>query len=265
MGETLYLQLSAKGNGRGNLSEGAYEGPRWVSAADAADAAGITPDQVRDWAREGVIASQSTTSLIGPQVMVRLDEVQQQARAASPEPGPDHPEGMLVGADLSPVMKAIPELVAQLTAATNRAARAEMKVEFLGEQLRALREWVGQVDLLPERSLTTTEDPAPNHQESVEEQPAEPVTEALSPDRASLTEIPTPQQESAMVGSSSNSSSDQTPAPPERSVATEIPPDLVEERARQQREWQRWPEPGDENPYEFEDMWPRKRRWWQRR
>lgn len=136
------------------LSEGTVEGPRWVSAADAADAAGVTPDTVRRWAERGLIASQRSRGLIGEQVMVRLEEVRDQSRAATFErPVEEDPlmttDPHLPGTELAPILKAVPELMSQLTAATDRAARAEMKVEFLSQQLEALRDWVRQVELLP--------------------------------------------------------------------------------------------------------------------
>jgi hypothetical protein len=46
-------------------------------------------------------------------------------------------------------MKTIPELVAQLTAATDRAARAETKVEFLSRQISDLRRQVAETGTEP--------------------------------------------------------------------------------------------------------------------
>jgi hypothetical protein len=130
-------------------SAGTTPGPIWVSAADAADKAGTSPGRVREWAREGLIASQPSNGPMGQQVMVRLDEVVERARrepdgrsdfaqpAQAQQSPPPYPQ--VPAADLSPLMKTIPELVAQLTSATDRAARAETKVEFLNRQVNDLR------------------------------------------------------------------------------------------------------------------------------
>lgn len=133
-------------------SAGTTPGPIWVSAADAADKAGTSPGRVREWAREGVIASQPSNGPLGEQVMVRLDEVVERARRDTGV-RPDHTQqappqqqpAYAPAADLSPLMKTIPELVAQLTAATDRAARAETKVEFLSRQVNDLRRRLADV------------------------------------------------------------------------------------------------------------------------
>lgn len=134
------------------MSTGTSAGPVWVSAADAADKAGTSPTRVREWAREGVIASQSSNGPLGEQVLVRLDEVVERARRDQGDrlSHADQPPqyAYTPASELSPILKTIPELVAQLTAATDRAARAETKVEFLSRQVNDLR-----------RQLTSTPGP----------------------------------------------------------------------------------------------------------
>ncbi|MDQ3958238.1 MAG: hypothetical protein M3273_07960 [Actinomycetota bacterium] len=126
---------------------GAAGGPQWVSAADAADIAGITPGAVRYWARHGLIVSQAVPSPRGEQILVRLDEVVRQAKrehegavtpdVAAPEAVTELPAQT---SELAPILKSIPELMSQLTAAVDRAARAETKVEFLSAQVAELKQ-----------------------------------------------------------------------------------------------------------------------------
>jgi hypothetical protein len=129
----------------GETTAHAAEGPQWVSAAEAADAAGVTPGTVRYWARNGLIVSEVVNGPAGERTLVRLDEVLQHARHESPAGAGQGPGGGVVTdlpartSELAPILKSIPEIMAQLTAATDRAARAETKVEFLSAQLAELR------------------------------------------------------------------------------------------------------------------------------
>jgi DNA-binding transcriptional MerR regulator len=166
------------------------DGPRWVSAADAADVAGVTPSAVRHWASKGLIVSRQGKGLAGEQILVRLDEVVEQARsleeddqrltgeergaASSQAASPDH---STPSSDLAPLMKAIPELMAQLTAATDRAARAETKVEFLTEQIASLREEV-------QTARTVTPAPAPAAPLPTVKWPAAALPDAEGPEAA---------------------------------------------------------------------------------
>ncbi|HEX2196148.1 MAG TPA: MerR family transcriptional regulator, partial [Actinomycetota bacterium] len=63
---------------------GGAEGPQWVSAAEAADVAGVTPGTVRYWARNGLIVSEIVEGPAGEKTLVRLDEVLQHARQEGP-------------------------------------------------------------------------------------------------------------------------------------------------------------------------------------
>ena len=132
----------------GQTTPHAAEGPQWVSAAEAADAAGVTPGTVRYWARNGLIVSEVVQGPAGERTLVRLDEVLQHARQETPGgrgPGGPPPGEEVVTdlpartSELAPILKSIPEIMSQLTAATDRAARAETKVEFLSAQLAELR------------------------------------------------------------------------------------------------------------------------------
>ncbi|HYP24007.1 MAG TPA: hypothetical protein VEV43_10565 [Actinomycetota bacterium] len=143
---------------------GGVEGPQWVSAAEAADVAGVTPGTVRYWARNGLIVSEVVEGPAGEKTLVRLDEVLQHARQEAPSrpapPGPrvgPPPAPGAAGGDvvtdlpartseLAPILKSIPEIMAQLTSATDRAARAETKVEFLSAQVTELRRRLAEVE-----------------------------------------------------------------------------------------------------------------------
>ncbi|MDQ3915586.1 MAG: hypothetical protein M3323_09715, partial [Actinomycetota bacterium] len=142
----------------GETTAHAAEGPQWVSAAEAADVAGVTPGTVRYWARNGLIVSEVVQGPAGERMLVRLDEVVQHARQAGRLGERAGPEGSVAGgapgphggghvvtdlpartSELAPILKSVPEIMSQLTAATDRAARAETKVEFLSAQLTELR------------------------------------------------------------------------------------------------------------------------------
>ncbi|HYO61059.1 MAG TPA: MerR family transcriptional regulator, partial [Actinomycetota bacterium] len=140
---------------------GGAEGPQWVSAAEAADVAGVTPGTVRYWARNGLIVSEVVEGAAGERTLVRLDEVLQHARQEGPgrPPPASGPTGGRHSApsevvtdlpartsELAPILKSIPEIMAQLTAATDRAARAETKVEFLSAQLVDLRRRLAEAE-----------------------------------------------------------------------------------------------------------------------
>lgn len=145
---------------------GGAEGPQWVSAAEAADVAGVTPGTVRYWARNGLIVSEVVEGPAGEKTLVRLDEVLQHARqeapsrpappgprtAPPPAPGAPGGQGDVVTdlpartSELAPILKSIPEIMAQLTSATDRAARAETKVEFLSAQVAELRRRLAEAE-----------------------------------------------------------------------------------------------------------------------
>lgn len=139
---------------------GGAEGPQWVSAAEAADVAGVTPGTVRYWARNGLIVSEVVQGPAGEKTLVRLDEVLQHARQEAPArhsaadrpAAPSGPGGDVVTdlpartSELAPILQSVPEIMAQLTSATDRAARAETKVEFLSAQVSELRRRLAEVE-----------------------------------------------------------------------------------------------------------------------
>lgn len=209
-------------------TRGAVDGPQWVSAAEAADVAGVTPGTVRYWARNGLIVSEVVGGPTGEKTLVRLDEVLQHARKEEPGRHPVAPRGPASGpvtdgeivtdlpaqtSDLAPILKSIPEIMAQLTAATDRAARAETKVEFLSAQLTDLRRRLAEAEAagdaaagatvtLPEEWDTPTPDPFPPESseeqvpssggwpapppETLHDEPVEPVEEAPEPGPESI-------------------------------------------------------------------------------
>jgi hypothetical protein len=137
---------------------GGVDGPQWVSAAEAADVAGVTPGTVRYWARNGLIVSEVVGGPGGDKTLVRLDEVLQHARQEDPSrgtppgsPGRSAPADVVTDlpartSELAPILQSIPEIMAQLTAATDRAARAETKVEFLSAQIADLRRRLAEAE-----------------------------------------------------------------------------------------------------------------------
>ncbi|HEX2295486.1 MAG TPA: hypothetical protein VHN37_09275 [Actinomycetota bacterium] len=168
------------------------EGPQWVSAAEAADLAGVTPGTVRYWARNGLIVSEVVEGPAGERMLVRLDEVLQHARqdgpsrrssspAAPPAPGGAGPGEVVTElpartSELAPILKSIPEIMAQLTAATDRAARAETKVEFLSAQVADLRRRLAEAeagrDADPAAAIPEAWGSPPEAEPAVEDEPA---------------------------------------------------------------------------------------------
>jgi hypothetical protein len=127
--------------------------------------------------------------------------------------------------DLAPILKAVPELMTQLTAATDRAARAETKLEFLTEQITTLREQLAQA-----HAVAPTEIPPP---------PPPPVAQVQE-----APEVPEPQP----VPEAPQSRVEVAPAP-EPVVEVE-----VEERPSQSEQPQQRPAPTPEPTPEFMRM-----------
>lgn len=247
----------------GGMSAGTSPGPIWVSAADAADKAGTTPGRVREWAHDGVIASQPSSGPLGEQVLVRLDEVVDRARRdREPRPVSDHPApsfGYAPGAELSPILKTIPELVAQLTAATDRAARAETKVEFLNRQVNDLRRRLAEVpDALPDMALEQGSPvDAPAESAAEETTSASPNTffhddGPAEPDRSQNTEAESPGGSLAGIWADDapEKAAESEPGPPDaapadvevesgRSRTTDHPRDIPTAAPKRRRRWWR--------------------------
>lgn len=135
-------------------SSSAKAGPQWVPLAEAAERAGVNPSTLRNWARNGKVESRTANGSGGPRRLVRLEEVVARASGDS-APGPVRGGGgdpstdgakkrsksieEDLGAQLVPVMKALPDMIRELAEARERAGRAEAKVEFLSDQLAELR------------------------------------------------------------------------------------------------------------------------------
>jgi hypothetical protein len=291
---------------------GTSVGPSWVTAADAADAAGVTPDEVRSWAARGEIVSQEGAGPAGATIMVRLDEVMSRASgsgagavdlapvAASPvAPAPSGQDGHV---DMAPLITSIPDLMGQVASATDRAARAETKVEFLRQQMAEMRkklsgheDWVHPEDwdLLNDGS----EEEAPAEPAEVpEEEEVLPEPEAASPETVSSepTEPTEPAAEVEAEGAEERSdlwparSDEPTPGAgddrPDGWGEQESPAAAREETAVASPSKDLWSSPSDDEasgePERPEPGWglkedsgvpsfdygpPRKRRWWRRK
>lgn len=217
---------------------GGVEGPQWVSAAEAADVAGVTPGTVRYWARNGLIVSEVVEGPAGEKTLVRMDEVLQHARQEAPgrQSGAPStgPTGEVVTdlpartSELAPILKSIPEIMAQLTAATDRAARAETKVEFLSAQLADLRRRLAEAEagrdgaaavVLPE-AWEEPEDPVATLAEEVPAWPA-PSPGALTDEPARGPETVEPGPEAIDWTSRDPSAG---PADVEAAAVEEVPP-----------------------------------------
>jgi lambda repressor-like predicted transcriptional regulator len=123
-------------------TEKALDSEGWVTLKTAAETAGISVSTLRNWYRKDLIESKTEQGPNGLQRLVRESEVQQRAGVKDGAAPSDERPGSIeeeIGAQLVPVMKALPDLIAELAAARERAGRAEAKAEFLSEQLAELR------------------------------------------------------------------------------------------------------------------------------
>lgn len=128
--------------------------PQWVPLAEAAERAGVNVSTLRNWARSGKVESRTANGSGGPRRLVRLEEVVARASGDSPPrragaTGDDVASDDTMqrsrsieeelGAQLVPVMKALPDMIRELAEARERTGRAEAKAEFLSDQLAELR------------------------------------------------------------------------------------------------------------------------------
>ena len=134
-------------------SSSAKAGPQWVPLAEAAERAGVNASTLRNWARNGKVESRTANGSGGPRRLVRLEEVMARASGDSaPRAGATGDDASSddakkrtasieeeLGAQLVPVMKALPDMIRELAEARERAGRAEAKAEFLNDQLAELR------------------------------------------------------------------------------------------------------------------------------
>jgi hypothetical protein len=275
---------------------GTASGPNWVTAADAADAAGVSPNDVRAWAARGEIVSQKG----GETVMVRLDEVLR--RASGTEGGgagdyqqtgaasvPADPDGGQV--NLSPIITSIPELIGQVASAADRAARAETKVDFLREQMAEMRkkleghedwthpeEWdvVADADEEEPAEAVAAEPEQADEPEAVEEPEtqvasgteiqqapgSESEPEGLWPERTEAPQAPGSGDRPEGWGTSEEESGSPL-AQPSLTPESSVPDDLWAPSGGETEKAPSTPSSGDKS-FSFGPP-ARKRRWWQRR
>lgn len=247
-------------------SPGGVQGPQWVSAAEAADVAGVTPGTVRYWARNGLIVSEVVEGPAGEKTLVRLDEVLQHARAEAPTRGPGAqqappaPSSEVVTdlpartSELAPILQSIPEIMAQLTAATDRAARAETKVEFLSAQLADLRQRLAETEAGGREAAATivvpeawerSEDPAATIAEEIPD-PAPEATVWPAPPAEELHESDASEAEPAEVAEPGPETIDWTSRD---SSAADDDDDVAAEEAPAATG------PGDDAPLSLDDIW----------
>ena len=158
--------------------------PEWVSAADAGEAVGVSPGVIRSWAESGAIVHRPATGPVDNYIFVRLADVKERAAALKQDPEP------ATGAEppsttnyLAPLMKSFPELVEQLAEATDRAARAETKVEFLTERIADLREQLESADEPVRIAVSPQSEPDVERNRAGEPEPApEPAVDDRDPD-----------------------------------------------------------------------------------
>jgi hypothetical protein len=150
--------------------------------------------------------SQRSQGLSGEQIMVRLDEV---LRHVGRPTGPveEDAEGddrefsgirltPAITSDLAPILKAVPELMEQLTAATDRAARAETKLDFMVEQVATLKDELKEVRERGPAVASSTPPPPPAQAAPPVPPEAEPSTAPEQPLHQSEPEPPAaPKQE----------------------------------------------------------------------
>lgn len=105
----------------------------WMSSRQAAEAAGVSLDVVRQWRKAGTIAERGK----GARLQVFLTADHRQAAAPSAANGVPHSElGVLVPLEIH--QRSLAELILRLTDTTERAVRAETELEFLRERLAEL-------------------------------------------------------------------------------------------------------------------------------
>ena len=105
----------------------------WMSSRQAAEAAGVSLDVVRQWRKAGTIAERGKGA--GLQVFLTADHRQSAAPGAAT--GVPHSElGVLVPLEIH--QRSLAELILRLTDTTERAVRAETELEFLRERLAEL-------------------------------------------------------------------------------------------------------------------------------
>lgn len=136
------------GHTRTSKDPGTEEG--WVTVQEAHRSAGVSVSAIRKWYRGGVVSSKESPGPHGMQRLVKLDEIVARRDAWDGRPFADHkaPEGMLLVPmaewqraleALAGGMQGFHDLATQLAEARAASAAAEVKVQFLEDQLREAR------------------------------------------------------------------------------------------------------------------------------
>lgn len=116
---------------------------QWFPLAEAAQAAGVSPATLRRWRKEGTIAERRSPDEAGTiEVFVAADDGQAAAVDSSSaggarDNGAESESGVLVPLEIH--QRSLAELILRLTDTTERAVRAEARVEMLEAQLAEQR------------------------------------------------------------------------------------------------------------------------------
>jgi transposase-like protein len=116
---------------------------QWLPLAEAAQAAGVSPATLRRWRKEGTIAERRSPDEPGTiEVFLATDDGQaatvDSSSAGGAKDNGDLPEsGVLVPLEIH--QRSLAELILRLTDTTERAVRAEARVEMLEAQLAERR------------------------------------------------------------------------------------------------------------------------------
>ncbi|MGI8983130.1 MAG: hypothetical protein ACR2HM_01130 [Acidimicrobiales bacterium] len=105
-----------------------------MSSRQAAEAAGVSIDVVRQWRRAGTIAERGKGG--GLQVFLTADHRVPPAPRTAGNSAPHSELGVLVPLEVH--QRSLAELILRLTDTTERAVRAETELEFLRERLSEL-------------------------------------------------------------------------------------------------------------------------------
>lgn len=115
---------------------------QWLTLAEAAEAAGVTPATVRRWRKAETIAerrSPDDSSTIEVFLTADRDQavVESNPSAGDRDDKPRSDSGVLVPLEIH--QRSLAELILRLTDTTERAVRAEARLEILEAQLAELR------------------------------------------------------------------------------------------------------------------------------
>lgn len=116
---------------------------QWFRLAEAAQAAGVSPATLRRWRKEGTIAERQSPDEPGTiEVFLAADDgqaaaVDSSSAGGAKDNGVESESGVLVPLEIH--QRSLAELILRLTDTTERAVRAEARVEMLEAQLAERR------------------------------------------------------------------------------------------------------------------------------